>query len=252
MRDALQQSWNTLALFVPKFLAFLAILIIGWIIVRLIARGLTMLLRRVGFDRVLERAGVNRMLQNASFDGTGLLVKVVYYALFLMVLQAAFGVFGPNAISDLLTSLVAFIPKIIVALVIVAITMAIANVVKDIVVGALGGLSYGHNVAKAAQIAIIVMGTIAALNQVGIATTVTTPILVTILATIGGVIVVGAGGGLIVPMRQRWENWLSAAENEGRNVRQHVASRPAATRSVREGSHVDLRDGITESSRRDF
>jgi hypothetical protein len=60
---------------------------------------------------------------------------------------------------------------------------------------------------------------IAALNQVGVATTVTEPILVAFLGTVGGVLVVGLGGGLIQPMRQRWERLLSRAEADTAGVR---------------------------------
>ena len=38
-----------------------------------------------------------------------------------------------------------------------------------------------------------------------VATSVTTPILIAVPAIIAGVIIVGAGGGLIKPMQQRWE-----------------------------------------------
>jgi hypothetical protein len=51
---------------------------------------------------------------------------------------------------------------------------------------------------------------------------VTTPVLITILATIGGVIVVGAGGGLIRPMQSRWEGWLNSAERESQNVKTQI------------------------------
>jgi hypothetical protein len=53
----------------------------------------------------------------------------------------------------------------------------------------------------------------------GIAVTVTLPVLVAVLATIGGILVVGVGGGLIRPMQARWENYLSSAEREGRELR---------------------------------
>ena len=86
----------------------------------------------------------------------------------------------------------------------------------------LGGLSYGNVLANIASIFILFLGVVAALNQVGVATTVTTPVLVTILATIGGVIVVGVGGGLIRPMRSRWEQWLTSAEREKDNIRAQV------------------------------
>ena len=65
-----------------------------------------------------------------------------------------------------------------------------------------------------ASVIIIALGAIAALNQVGIATTVTEPVLFTVLFTAGVIIAIGVGGGLIKPMQERWERMLSAAERE--------------------------------------
>ena len=44
---------------------------------------------------------------------------MVFYALFLIVLQMAFGVFGNNPISDLLEGVIAYLPRVIVAIVII-------------------------------------------------------------------------------------------------------------------------------------
>jgi hypothetical protein len=55
---------------------------------------------------------------------------------------------------------------------------------------------------------------------------VTMPVLITVLATVGGIAVVGLGGGLIVPMRQRWERWLVSAEREGMRARQQSGGTP--------------------------
>ena len=71
----------------------------------------------------------------------------------------------------------------------------------------------------------VALGVIAALNQVGIGTTVTLPVLIAVLATISGIMIVGVGGGLIGPMRNRWEGWLSNFEAETRNRQ----AAPAAT-----------------------
>jgi hypothetical protein len=51
-----------------------------------------------------------------------------------------------------------------------------------------------------------------------VATTVTTPILVAVLATVAGILIVGVGGGLIKPMQARAEQWLSRAESEGQAI----------------------------------
>lgn len=98
---------------------------------------------------------------------------------------------------------------------------------KTLVDGALGGLSYGKTLANVASAFMLFLGVVAALNQVGVATTVTTPILIAILATVGGVIVVGAGGGLIKPMQHRWEDYLSEAEDEAPRIREHAAQSPS-------------------------
>jgi hypothetical protein len=114
----------------------------------------------------------------------------------------------------MLNAVVGWLPRAVVAIIIIVIASAIARVVKDLINGAIGGLSYGPFLASVASVIIIALGAIAALNQVGIATTVTEPVLFTVLFTAGAVIAIGVGGGLIKPMQERWERMLSAAERE--------------------------------------
>jgi hypothetical protein len=156
----------------------------------------------------------------------------------LLTLQLAFGVFGPNPVSALLTGIVAFLPRIAVAIIIVVVASAIAAAVKDLVTSVTGGLSYGHVLANIASVFIIALGVIAALSQIGVAIAVTLPVLITVLATVGGILVVGVGGGLIRPMQQRWDRWLDRAEQEAPQSRAHAqayergredAARPAST-----------------------
>ncbi|WP_051707334.1 mechanosensitive ion channel family protein [Nocardioides aequoreus] len=179
-----------------------------------IAKGLSSLLERFGFDEAVEPGGVKRALANSRMDASDVVAKLIYYTLVLFVLQLAFGVFGPNPISELLTRVITFLPSLVVAIIILVVAASIAAALKTLVEGTLGGLSYGSALASASSVFILFLGIVAALNQVGVATTVTTPVLVTILATVGGVIVIGVGGGLIKPMQHRWEDYLSRAEAE--------------------------------------
>ena len=230
MKTALNDGLSTIAEFVPKLIAFLLILVIGLIVAKLISKALSGLLEKIGFDRAVERGGVKKALAQSTLDASDIVAKIVYYALVLFVLQMAFGVFGPNPISDLLTSIISFLPSLVVAIVIVVVAAAVAAAVKGLVENTLGGLSYGTFLANAASVFILFLGIVAALNQVGVATTVTTPVLIAILATVSGVVIVGAGGGLIKPMQHRWERYLSNAEAEAPRIREHAASAP----SVRE------------------
>lgn len=223
-----ENAWVSVVTFLPKLLAFLVILLVGWLVAKALAKALDLVLERVGFDRWVERGGVGAALARSRYDASGLLAKLLYYAVLLVTLQVAFGVFGPNAVSALLAGVVAWLPKAAVAIVIVVVAAAIATAVKDVTLAALGALSYGRVLANLAAVFIWGIGIIAALNQVGVALTVTTPILVTVLATLGGVVVVGVGGGLVRPMQQRWERWLAAAESEAPRARDHVRSQAQA------------------------
>nr|WP_185295222.1 hypothetical protein [Mycolicibacterium litorale] len=238
MEDALRDMWRSVANFAPKLVAFLVILIIGWIVAKLVAKAIDKVLEKVGFDRAVERGGVKKALARSNYDASTIVSKIIYYALLLVVLQLAFGVFGPNPISELIAAVIAFLPQLVVAVIIIVVAAAIAAAVRDIVANALGGLSYGRLLANIASIAILGLGVIAALNQVGIALTVTLPVLVAILATIGGILVVGVGGGLIKPMQQRWEDYLSRAEDESRNVREQLSSRDQATTAIPAGGRT--------------
>jgi small-conductance mechanosensitive channel len=219
---ALGDAMRMVAVFVPQLLLFLVILLIGWLVAKALRKLTDAVLERLHFDRAVERGGIGRALERSSYDASDLIAMVVYYAVLLLTLQLAFGVFGPNPISALLTGIVAFLPRIAVAIVIVVVASAIAAAVKDLVSGAMGGLSYGRLLANIASIFIIALGVIAALSQIGVAVAVTLPVLITALATVGGILIVGVGGGLVRPMQQRWERWLSRAEAEAPQARAHA------------------------------
>jgi hypothetical protein len=235
---ALGDAMRTVAVFVPQLLLFLVILLVGWLIAKGLRKLTDTVLERLRFDRAVERGGLGRALAQSKYDASDLIAMLVYYAVLLITLQLAFGVFGPNPISALLTGIVAFLPRIAVAIIIVVVASAIASAVKDLIMGAMGGLSYGRVLANIASVFIIALGVIAALSQMGIAVAVTLPVLITVLATVGGILIVGVGGGLIRPMQQRWETWLNRAEQEVPQARAHAqayergredAARPGAT-----------------------
>ena len=230
--DALGDTVRNVLLFVPKALAFVAILLIGWLIAKAVRKVVDKILERVGFDRLVERGGVRAALSRSKYDASDIVAKIAFYAIMLFTLQLAFGVFGPNPISALLTGVIAWLPRAFVAIIIVVVASAIAKGVKDLIGNMLAGLSYGRTLANIASVFILGLGIIAALNQIGVATTVTTPILVAVLATIAGVTIVGVGGGMIKPMQQRWERWLNRAEQETATLAGQSAAYQAGAHSA--------------------
>ncbi len=236
-QQGVSDAWSKVAQFVPKLAGFLVIMLVGWFVSKMIARVLDRVLRKVGFERLSERAGSAKIFDNSKYDATSLVSKVVYYALLLVTLQLAFGVFGPNPVSGMIDGIVAWLPRALIGLVLVVVSMAIANAVRGIVSGVLSAASYGPMVARVVWAVIVALGVIAALGQVGIATTVTQPVLIAALAAVAGILIVGVGGALIQPMRDRIEGWMDTAEAETGRVRAAKGSD-----SAREGAYQSGRE----------
>lgn len=214
IQAALGAALTMVATFVPKFVAFLLVLLVGWLVAKGIGRGLDAILERIGFDRLVERGGVKKALSRSRYDASTLLSKIVYYIVMLFVLQLAFGVFGPNPVSNMLERVVAYLPNVFAAGLIIVVGAAIAAGVADVISAALGGLSYGKILAGAASVSILVVTVFAALDQLNIAPAIVTGLFYAILAIIVGVAVVSLGGAGIQPMRDYWFRMLGRIDRE--------------------------------------
>ncbi len=219
---AVTDGFRTFATFIPKLIGFLLILIIGYFIAKFIAKLVDKLLQKAGFDRAVERGGIKKALAKSNYDASDIVAKIVFFAIFIPVLSAAVGQLGIAALEAPLAAFILLIPKILVAIVLVVIGAAIAGALKKLITDSLGGLSYGSALGTAASALVLVLFVKAALDEVGIATNVTSAVLYTVLATIAGVTIVGVGGGLIRPMQSRWEQNLSKASQESDRVKQQV------------------------------
>jgi hypothetical protein len=222
IQGGLSEAWQRIAVFVPKLLGFLAILIIGYFIAKLLARIVDGLLERVGFDRWVERGALATALQRSKFDASDIMATIVFWGVFLLVLQLAFGVFGPNPVSALLAGLIAYLPNVFAAVLILVITAAIAKVASELLGATLGGVSGGEWIARGAGVAILVVGIFAALNQLDIAPAIVNGLFYAILAIIVGSAIVAVGGGGIQTMRRYWERASTSVEAKGREVSQNA------------------------------
>ena len=220
--QGVEDAWSDVAAFIPKFLGFLAILLIGYLVVKAISKIVDAALERVGFDRAVERGGIKKALAKSQYDASSIVSKIVFYALFLLVLQMAFGVFGENPVSDLITSVIAYLPKVVAAIVIVVIASAVGAGLKTVVESTLGGLSYGKMLAVIAGIVPVVFGVFAALDTLDVAPDIVRITFTALMALIVGSGIVAIGGAGIQPMRQYWERALNKIEEEGPRMKEQA------------------------------
>lgn len=203
--EGIENAWNNVAEFVPKLVAAIIIFLIGWFIARVLRNISHRILTALRFDHWVDRAGIGAPLERAGYADSGLLLaRIIYWAILLLTLQLAVDTFGDSAIQDALDGIVAFLPRLLVALVIIVITGAIAVRVRELVEGLAGGLDYGETLARIAAAAVWVVGIFAALDQVQVAEDVVATLFSAIVATIGLILVIMFGVGGINAARDRF------------------------------------------------
>ena len=177
--EALLTSFSAaLAMFlsaIPRLIAFAVILIIGWIVASLIAKGVAALLRAVRFNDLAYRSGFAGFVQSMGVhtDSAGLIADIAKWFVRLIALVVAFDALGLPAVSQVLQQLLLWLPNLVVALVILVLAGLAANVVSSLVRGATAeaGFSNPGMLATVARFAIWTFAIVVAINQLGIATT---------------------------------------------------------------------------------
>lgn len=228
---SLANALNLVLTFIPKLIGFLVILLVGWIVASLVSKGVTLLLRKVGFDRLGDRIGLTRLEQNMGMhlDAAGILGKVVYWFLFLIFLIPAVDTLGLTSVSTILNRIIAYIPNVFVAILVLFLGALLATFIADIVRGATNNTIFS----TIARVAILGFAAIIAVEQLQIA-----PALMNILFTaiIGSVaLAVGLAFGLggretAQRLLNRSESTVTSAAAQVQAQQQMNQARNAATR----------------------
>ncbi len=202
--DGLQEAWQDVIAFVPKFLGALVILFVGWIAARVIHRGAARLLQGVGLDRILERAGLAERIKAAGITATDLVARVIYWATLLVVLLLAAQTLKVDNLSDLLTALISYLPLIVVAIIIVIVAAAIGAFIAEVSTP----WSQDHSIRWLPEVArwmVVGFGALAALNTLNIAEEIVNTLFIAIVGTVGVSLAIAFGVGGIPAARRWWD-----------------------------------------------
>ena len=123
---------------IPKIIGFVIILVVGWFIAGLIAKGIALLLRRINFNTMAERSRFSGFIDNMGVrcDAAGFLGETAKWFVRLLALIVAFDALGVPAVSQVLHQLLLWIPNLVVALVVLIIAGLGANALARLVRGA--------------------------------------------------------------------------------------------------------------------
>ena len=193
MFQPLQLAISVFLSYIPQLIGAIIILIVGYIIARVLQAIVTRVLKGVGFEDWMERGGIKRFFEQAQTQETpsSILGKIVFWFVFIIAITMAANALGIQQISGFLNQLIAFIPSIFAAVLILLLAGILANFVSGIVRGATGSGLLG----TVAQYAIIIYAAFAALTQLGIAVQLTAPTFLIVLAGVALALAIAFGIG---------------------------------------------------------
>lgn len=177
--DAVMQAFSDalagLLAALPTILGALLVLIIGWIIAGIFARLISRLLRAVRFNELAERAEIDVFLDRTGteLDPAGMLGTLVKWFVRIIFVVAAANTLDMPQVSEFLNQVLAFLPNVAVAVIILVLGAALARFLRDLTRGAILTAGAGEGavatVSTVVYWSILVITLLTALQQLGIA-----------------------------------------------------------------------------------
>jgi hypothetical protein len=200
LKASLTGALNTFFAAIPRIIGFAVVLIVGWIIASLLARGVQALLHAVRFNDLARRSGFADFVHKMGVkdDSSGVIAGIVKWFVRLITLVVAFDTLGLPAVSNVLQQLLLWLPNLVVALVVLVIGGLAARALSQLVRGASAeaGFSNPDLLATVTRVAVWAFTIVVAVNQLGIATTLINIVLVGLVGALalGFGLAFGLGG----------------------------------------------------------
>jgi small-conductance mechanosensitive channel len=170
--NSFQQAFSQIIALAPRVLAMAVVLVAGYLVARLVAQLVAALSDRIGLPRAAERGGLVESMKHVGITRSvsGILGQIVFWFLMCVFLMAAFNILELRALSDAMQGVVAYIPRLLVATVVVVIGLLIANFLRGVIATSADrvGISYAERLATGCYYVLALMTFIAAFDQLAI------------------------------------------------------------------------------------
>lgn len=208
---AISSTVTNMLSFLPVLLAALIIFFVGLILAKAaksitikILEGirLSQIIKKTGFEPFLKKAEIKLKIEEI-FGG------VVKWIIILIFFITAVNVLGLTTVSQVLNNILAYIPKVVSAILILTIGVLLAGVVESLVKGALSqvDLKIARFLAKLSSYIVVIFSSLAALNELQIAQTLINTLLIGFVAmlSLGLGLAIGLGAkDLIAKILNQW------------------------------------------------
>ena len=232
--NSIQKGLDDLVGFLPRLIGFLIILLIGYIIAKVLQKVVAVALEKVGADRAVRSGPSGEYIDRVAPDTSPshLIGRVVFWFVMLGVLSIAISSLGIAALNAFLADVLAYLPNVVAAILILVVAIALAGALTRLITGAMGETGAGKMMATAVPALVLAIAVFMVLNQLKIATEIVTITYAALLGALalGSALAFGLGG------RDVASRMLEDAYRRGQLEREHY--RAQQTRRPRS-------DGVT-------
>jgi hypothetical protein len=132
MLESLKIFWNQLVQFMPQLLVGILLFIVGWIIARLLRRGIIKVFKLVRLNTLAEKAGIENFLikGGAQYTTVNVLANLIYWFLMFALTMAVLHSLGLDAAKELFNKILYYIPNIIVAVLVLIFGTLFAKLIR--------------------------------------------------------------------------------------------------------------------------
>jgi len=169
---SLNNFWLQIIAFVPKLLAVIVILFLGWIVAILVRGGVKRLLMLMQFDQFAQKSGLEAFMNSGNLNLTlsGIISQVIYWLVILLFVITGANALDLPAVASLLQQLAGYLPHIVVAILVVVFGTLLARFVNRLVFAWLYSIKFRHALAvsTSTEYGIQILAVFVALEQLGI------------------------------------------------------------------------------------
>jgi hypothetical protein len=160
----------------PALLGALVILFAGYLLARLLEKGVERVLRRIRLNQLLARGGVLAAVERTGSraNPTRVVANLVFWLVMFAVLLVAANALGLQSLANVFSELVGYIPSVIAAIVIILVGIVLGGFVGGLILASAGALHGGTALARVGRFGVILLAVFMALQELGIATDIVT------------------------------------------------------------------------------
>ena len=169
--DSFQRTTDKFFDFLPNLLGFLIILLIGYVIAKVVAGVVGKLLEKLNIDQHLRDSSSHRYVEAAlpGASPAGVIARVVFWLIFILAITTAVAALGIPAATGFMSDVVAYLPNVIVAILIFIVAALLAGAVAGAVGRVMGDTATGKVVSAVAPAVIMTIAFFMILEQLQIA-----------------------------------------------------------------------------------